>query len=319
MNPLSSLLPRQFSRAPVPDNAGDGAVVLPLEWSRGRSCHRGAGQALMVTGREAVGVSAEPLNNLSELSEPSEPSNLCELFVLAVRRTVPAGDWQEVLGGDLPYNRVFTARAPFVLTGPAAGHRLLRTVADPSGRRVLGTSARRCLAVTPWGTTLHGERAVHPNAHQNLARDPHEANRFGWLVELDPYDPDATPRKRTMLGRFQRDRVAISLTADGRVTADMVGMVATAEPSGARFRFVSRDRVRRGATAAEHRHNLALLDHGTLYAARPADDGEADREGTDAWTPLCDDEQSFVPGRSVTEVLLDPRSAARAGDPLPLP
>lgn len=312
MNPLSALLPRQFSRAPVPDSAGDGTVVLPLEWSRGRSCHRGAGQALMVAGREAVGASA---GAQSALSEPVNVSELGELSVVAVRRTGPGGRWQEVLTGDLPYNRVFTARAPFVLTGPAAGHRLLRTTADPSGRRVLGTSAGRCLAVTPWGTTLHGERASHPNAD----RDPREANRFGWLVELDPYDPDATPRKRTMLGRFERDRVAISLTADGRVTVDMIEPAATAGQDAARYRFVSRDRVRRGVTAAEHRHNLALLDHGTLYAARPADDGRPARGEMDGWVRLCDDEQAFVPGRWVTEVLLDPRSAARTGDPLPLP
>ncbi|SDS26659.1 PhoX family protein [Actinopolymorpha singaporensis] len=306
MNPLSSLLPRQFSRAPVPDSAGDGTVVLPLEWSRGRSCHRGAGQALMVVGREAVDAATEP---------PGELRGLCELSVVAVRRTGPAGDWQEVGARDRPYNRRFTARAPFVLTGPAAGQRLLRTTADPSGRHVLGTSARRCLAVTPWGTTLHGERVLQPNA----LRERHEAHRFGWLVELDPYDPDATPRKRTMLGRFERDRVAISLTADGRVTVDMSEPAAAAGQDGARYRFVSRDRVRRGATAAEHRHNLALLDNGTLYAGRPADERAPGRGETDGWIRLCDDEQSYVPGRSVTEVLLDPRSAARAGDPLPLP
>ncbi len=298
MNPLSSLLPRQFSRAPVPDSAGDGSVVLPLEWDRGRSCHRGAGRALMVTGREAVG-SPGPPDSPGSLSDSG---GLCELSVVAVERTSQAGQWREARGGDRPYDRVFTAQAPYVLTGPAAGHRLLRTSADPAGRRVLGTSARRCLAVTEWGTTLHGERAVQPPAPLG----PNEVNRFGWLVELDPYDPDATPRKRTMLGRLDRDRVAISLTADGRVAIDMTD---AAEPTGVRFRFVSRDRGRPGTTAAEHRHNMALLDHGTLSAARP---------GTDTWLPLCDDTRSFVPGRSVTEVLLDPRSAALAKDSLPL-
>ncbi|MET9019865.1 alkaline phosphatase PhoX [Actinopolymorpha sp. NPDC004070] len=304
MNPLSSLLPRQFSRAPQPDSAGDGTFVLPLEWSRGRSCHRGAGQGLMVAGREAVDAST------------GTPTNLCELSVVAVRRTGSGEPWQEVASGGRAYDRRFTETAPFVLTGPAAGHRLLRTVADPSGRRVLGTSARACLAVTPWGTTLHGERTLRPSADQSVRRDPHEANRFGWLVELDPYDPDATPRKRTMPGRFERERMAISLTSDGRVAIDMVGVggaagTGAAEPGAARYRFVSRDRVRPGTTAAEHRHNMGLLDHGTLYAA-----GGPGR--TEGWVRLCDDEQSYVPGRSVTEVLLAPRSSDRADDALPL-
>jgi secreted PhoX family phosphatase len=297
MNPLSSLLPRQFSRAPVPDSAADGSVVLPLEWARGRSCHRGVGQALMVAGREVADSPGSPESRGSR----SDSSGLCELSVVAVERTSPAGEWREVRTGDRAYNRVFSAQAPYVLTGPAAGHRLLRTSADPSGRRVLGTSAHRCLAVTDWGTTLLGERAVRPPAHLG----PNEANRFGWLVELDPYDPDATPRKRTMLGRFDRDRVAISLSAAGQVVIDMTA----AGPDVVRYRFVSRDRVRPGVTGAEHRHNMALLDHGTLSAGQP---------GTGSLVPLCDDTRSFVPGRSVTEVLLDPRSAALAEDSLPL-
>src|SRR5690606_5594957 len=146
-----------------------------------------------------------------------------------------------------------TASTPFVITGPAAGHPLLRTEADPTGRRALGTFNNCAGGTTPWGTTLHGEENFHgyfgasdaidpayvdgfrryglptgPAAGRSWARvderfdlskHPHEAHRFGWVVELDPYRPDEPPRKRTMLGRFKHECATIAFTRDGRIAA----------------------------------------------------------------------------------------------------
>src|SRR5690606_6347226 len=141
--------------------------------------------------------------------------------------------WDIVL--DSPYNRRITAQTPMELTGPAAGDALLRTSADPSGTRVLGTINNCGNGWTPWGTYLTCEENFNNyfgtttgsdqrNDAQkryglsgtttgygweqvverfDYVKEPNESNRFGWIVEIDPFAPNATPRKRTALGRFK--------------------------------------------------------------------------------------------------------------------
>ena len=196
--------------------------------------------------------------------------------------------------------RRITAFTPCALAGPAAGHRLMRTSADPHGRTVLGTLANCAGSLTPWGTFLSGEENfdfyfrggdaidahhrrwgmqreawvpwVETDTRFDLAREPHEANRFGWIVELDPLDPHRAPVKRTALGRAMHEGAWVAVTRDGRA--------AVYSGEDARFeylyKFVSRDRVRPGGAAA----NAELLDHGTLYVAR------FDADGRGRWLPL---------------------------------
>ena len=124
--------------------------------------------------------------------------------------------------------RRFTASTPFAVGGPAAGHPLMRTAADPAGRTVLGTLNNCAAGMTPWGTYLSGEEnwagyfngPDKPDAHQarwgirktdfyrwhlhderfDAGKHPNEPNRFGWVVEVDPFDPNSVPKKRTSLG-----------------------------------------------------------------------------------------------------------------------
>ena len=120
------------------------------------------------------------------------------------------------------FTRRITANTPMEISGPARGHRLMRTNADPEGARVLGTFANCSAGKTPWGTYLTSEENVDdyfaggrtlrekgtdpalreanhrfqlrensfygwdfqdPRFH--IAHEPHEPLRFGWMVEID--------------------------------------------------------------------------------------------------------------------------------------
>lgn len=207
---------------------------------------------------------------------------------------------------DSPYARRVTARTPIRLSGPAAGHPRLRTEADPSGEWVLGTHDNCNGGMTPWGTFLSGEEgsrdffggnigglpgeALLARYHYDestelgafgwprverrfdLRHAPNEPNRFEWVVELDPFDPDAPPVKRTALGRFAHEGAHCSVAPDGRVIVYM-GDDWEFEYL---YRFVTRDVFDPSDRAA----NRDLLDHGTLSVAR------FDATGGMDWMPL---------------------------------
>jgi secreted PhoX family phosphatase len=261
-----------------------------------------------------------------------------------VRERVGA-PWRYVLGGAR--NRRIHLDTPFRLTGPAAGSELLRTAEDPAGTTVLGTLNNCSGGVTPWGTVLSGEENVNtyfvgspteaeeryeitasPTPHGwesvqlrwNLGVEGYrnEANRFGWIVEVDPQDPGSTPVKRTALGRFKHEGANVRVDpASGRVVAYM-GDDSRFEYL---YKFVSRDAYSEGDDA----RNRTLLDHGDLFVARfsgnsPAEeiDGEGRLpsdgafDGSGEWIPLTRDGASAVPGMAIDEVLVNTRAAADA-------
>lgn len=195
-------------------------------------------------------------------------------------------------------NRRVTATSEFRLTGPAAGSDLLRTSADPTGRKVLGTLNNCSGGTTPWGTTLHGEENFNQyfaNAGRatdkrygigtgaserkwerfdkrfDVAQEPNEVHRFGYVVELDPYDPTSAPRKHTALGRFKHEGATVRLTHDGRP----VVYSGDDERFDYFYKFVGTKRMKHGSGRAVREHNLSLLDEGTLYVARLTGDSPA--------------------------------------------
>ena len=203
------------------------------------------------------------------------------------------------------FARRVTASTPFAIGGPAAGHPMMRTGADPAGRTVLGTIGNCASGKTPWGTYLSGEEnwanyftaADTPTAHErrwgirkatwyrwpehderfDAVRNPNEPNRFGWVVELDPMDPGSTPVKRTALGRAAHEGAWVTLTKAGRAVV-YSGEDARFE---AIYKFVSRDAMRPAtSTHSAAKANADLLDHGTLHVAR------FDKDGTGRWLPL---------------------------------
>jgi secreted PhoX family phosphatase len=220
------------------------------------------------------------------------------------------GQWQFVQGSK--YNRRIHGNTPIRLGGPAAGHDWLKTAADTTGTKVLGTFQNCANGMTPWGTYLTCEEnftdcfgssnaeqkfdagikrygavaaSKEINWHQHderfdLAKNPNEINRHGWVVEIDPFDPQSTPVKRTALGRFKHENAALTQTRDGRAVVYM----GDDERGEFIYKFISRDKINHKNAKA----NRDLLDHGTLYVAR-FDGGDSNPDhpkGQGEWVEL---------------------------------
>jgi len=137
----------------------------------------------------------------------------------------------------------------------------------------------------------------------NVAREPREANRFGWMVEYNPYDPDCVPKKRTCLGRFQHEGTTIVAKSDQPIVA------YTGDDGKFQFiyKYVSTQSYLTDDSASSYRHNSELLNDGILYVARLNDDGRGE------WLPLVHG-RGFLTEKhgfqSQADVLIESRRAA---------
>lgn len=221
------------------------------------------------------------------------------------------------------FARRITGQTLIRIGGPAAGDDRLRTSADPTGKRVRGTLNNCAMGYTPWGTYLACEenfngyfRKFGPQTpleqrygitaggfgylwHETDTRfnadvEPNEPNRFGWVVEIDPFDPHSTPVKRTALGRFKHEGAWVQEARDGRV----VVYSGDDEVFEYIYRFVSKYRWRYARA-----RNKSPLDEGTLYVAKFNDDG------TGEWLPLTPENPALV-GWTIQDILINTRGAA---------
>lgn len=206
-------------------------------------------------------------------------------------------------------NRRITANTPMKMTGPAAGHDLLKTKADNTGTKILGTLNNCANGETPWGTYLtceenfnnffgstdssakvseqskrYGIKAKQSkyqwhnfDERFDIAKNPQEPNRFGWVVEIDPKDPTSTPLKRSALGRFKHENAALVVNNDGHV----VVYLGDDERGEHIYKFVSKNRYQAG----NDKTNRELLAEGTLYVAKFSMDSDK-LEGTGEWIEL---------------------------------
>ena len=227
----------------------------------------------------------------------NKAQNAIGVSVIEVKRN--GGQWQVVRPSK--YARRITAHTPVSISGPARGSALMQTAANPSGTEVFGTFENCANGFTPWGTYLACEENVHDHFAMpsnkastrqsryrvpkrsgyrwnefderfDVDKHPNEFHRFGWVVEIDPFEPDSIPVKRTALGRCAHESAFHTLAPDGRV------VIYTGDDSRFEYiyKFVSRDAYNPNNRAA----NRDLLDHGTLYA------GKFEADGSGRWLPL---------------------------------
>lgn len=256
----------------------------------------------------------------------------------SVLEVVKGADGKWSVNRNNPNNRRITAMTQMTIDGPAAGHPRMRTSADPDGRTVLGTFNNCAGGMTPWGTYLMAEENFHgyfwsdvvddegkvdisaqPEAESmkrygvpgrwyawgkfhdrfNIDKEPNESNRFGYIVEVDPLNPDAAPIKHTALGRFRHEGAESAVASDGR----LVIYSGDDNRFDYLYKWVSADPV----TDENSEFGSPLLSDGTLYVARFNDDGSID------WMPLVHGEGPLTAANgfeSQADVSIDTRMAA---------
>lgn len=132
-----------------------------------------------------------------------------------------------------------------------------------------------------------------------------EPFRFGWIVEIDPYDVNAIPRKRTALGRFKHEAAA------GVVAKSKQHVVYMGDDQAAQYtyKFVSTAKV-----SNKRKRNANLLDSGTLYVAK------FNADGTGVWNPLVFGRAPLVPPafEDQADVSIRTRTAANAVGATPM-
>lgn len=239
------------------------------------------------------------------------------------------GKWSVVANSK--YARRITADTPMEITGPAAGHDRMKTSADPTGRRVLGMINNCAGGTTPWGTWVTCEENINnyflgpvPEGHREaanwkrigipgrryvwggyvdrfkVAREPNESNRFGWIVEIDPFDPTSTPKKRTALGRFKHEGAAGIINPKG---GQYVLYSGDDQINDYCYRFVTSAKV----DTKNLKANKDILDSGVLSVAK------FNADGTMQWLPLVFGQGPLTPANgfaSQADVLIETRRAA---------
>ncbi|MER7660681.1 PhoX family phosphatase [Streptomyces sp. NPDC096193] len=235
------------------------------------------------------------------------------------------------------FARRVTMTTPAEITGPAAGHPLLRTGADPDGVRVLGTLNNCASGPTPWDTYLTCEETVNKyfyygekpppagsveerygigsespypwyttDARFDMRTEPNEYNRFGWVVEIDPFDPSSTPKKRTALGRMEHENAVVARGRHGEAVVYM----GDDTQFDYFYKFVGAEPIKKAL-----KRGCSPLDEGTLYVARFEEDGSG------RWLPLVHGEPGLTAADGFAdqaEVLIHARLAADAVGATPM-
>jgi uncharacterized protein len=205
-------------------------------------------------------------------------------------------------------------------TGPAVAiFRKQRGVGyiDGLGDRIIGTFNNCAGGTTPWGTVFSAEEnfqdfVPEPVNADGTSLDPSEqtfnlsesdlagqgnvfglsGNKYGWMVEVDPANPNDYGTKHTWLGRFRHEAVAVRAEANQQ----LVFYSGCDRRGGHLYKFVSRDVV----NDPQSKTNSRLLQDGMLYAAKFNPDGTGQWIALEPSTPVNPDLPSLHAGGMIT-------------------
>lgn len=315
-----------WSQAPAFDAASRGTATSQAlafgDNNDGMAMFRVNGKNVLVVNNEYTNRGIMWGNRASKLPESADDVNKGKAAhgVSVIEVSHQQGQWQIIK--DSPLNRRITPDTDMAITGPATGHPLMRTTADPKGVTAKGTWNNCGNGQTPWGTYLTCEENFngyfsasdenYPLSRQHkrygishkdwgygwaqtderfdVSKNPNEPNRAGYIVEIDPANPTAKPRKLTALGRFKHENAELVMAADGRIVVYM----GDDERGEFLYRYVSHGKYQEGG------NNDELLEKGTIYVAKFFDDMNG------VWLPLTPE----TTGMSEAEICIYTRDAA---------
>ena len=207
------------------------------------------------------------------------------------------------------FNRKITPFTKMTFTGPGKGSRFVKTKYDPNGLNPLGTWNNCSFGKTPWGTYLTCEENFNfyfSSSNKNkinkklkrysikskdrgynwfkvderfdITKEPNEPNRVGYIVEIDPWNPQSVPKKHTALGRFKHENAEVVLSDDAKVIVYM----GDDEKGEYIYKYVSNNKYEKN-----NRTGGDLLENGQLYVA------QFDESGTGKWIELNEKSTGF--------------------------
>ena len=191
---------------------------------------------------------------------------------------------------DSKYNRRITPFTKMEITGPAKGHSLMKTKEDKDGIYAKGTWNNCGSGKTPWGTYLTCEENFNKyfsssdknfkstnelnrygirtreiglnwakaDSRFDLSKEVNEPNKVGYVVEIDPLNPNSTPKKHTALGRFKHENAELVISKDGKIVVYM----GDDERGEYLYKYVSNESIN------EVKDKSTLLSNGNLYVAK---------------------------------------------------
>ena len=184
--------------------------------------------------------------------------SLAALGVSVMEIALEGGKWTVVRPSQ--FGRRINGATIIDVSGPAAGTAAFARPADTTGNTAVGTQINCGSGPTPWGTYLTCEETM-----SNRYDSTQPATAYGWVVEIDPFEPTRRAVKRTAMGRFAHENAAYSVAANNRVAFYM--------GDDARFECIYKFVTAAPFNPSNRLANSALLNTGTLYVAKFNDDG----------------------------------------------